>query len=63
MAKHHEYLQVAHTEGKMKSLLFGIMFSIQTFLVLAGTALAFWEGFRMYEVARYPALERYLPSF
>lgn len=47
--RYDEYLQQAHTEGKKKSPLYGIMFSTQTFLVMSGTALAFWQGFRMYQ--------------
>lgn len=43
-----EYLQTAHTEGKKKSLLYGTLFSGQTFLVMSGTSLAFWQGFRMF---------------
>lgn len=46
--RYDEYLQTAHKEGNKKSLLFGIMFSAQTFLVMSGTALAFWEGFRLF---------------
>ncbi|KAK4988078.1 hypothetical protein LTR50_004194 [Elasticomyces elasticus] len=46
--RYDEYLQTAHKEGNKKSLLFGILFSAQTFLVMSGTALAFWEGFRMF---------------
>lgn len=48
MERYDEYLQSAHKEGKKKSLIFGIIFSSQTFLVMSGTALAFWEGFRMF---------------
>ncbi|KAI4731416.1 putative ABC transporter [Aureobasidium sp. EXF-10728] len=43
-----EYLQKAHNEGKKKSLLYGVLFSGQTFLVMSGTSLAFWQGFRMF---------------
>jgi len=46
--RYDEYLQTAHKEGNKKSLLFGILFSAQTFLVMSGTALAFWEGFRLF---------------
>ncbi len=46
--RYDEYLQTAHKEGNKKSLLFGIIFSAQTFLVMSGTALAFWEGFRLF---------------
>ncbi|KAK4539862.1 hypothetical protein LTR36_010323 [Oleoguttula mirabilis] len=47
--RYDEYLQEAHTEGNKKSLLYGVLFSTQTFLVMSGTALAFWEGFRLYQ--------------
>jgi ATP-binding cassette subfamily B (MDR/TAP) protein 1 len=43
-----EYLQKAHDEGKKKSLIYGVLFSGQTFLVMSGTSLAFWQGFRMF---------------
>ena len=36
-------------EGNKKSLIYGVIFSIQTFLVMSGTALAFWEGFRLFQ--------------
>lgn len=44
-----EYLEAAHKEGKKKSIIFGIVFSSQYFLVLSGTALAFWQGFRLFQ--------------
>ncbi|KAJ4329940.1 hypothetical protein N0V87_010435 [Didymella glomerata] len=43
------YLQKAHKEGNKKSVLYGVLFSGQTFLVMAGTSLAFWQGFRMFQ--------------
>ncbi|KAF2818656.1 putative ABC transporter [Ophiobolus disseminans] len=43
------YLQKAHVEGNKKSILYGVLFSAQTFLVMSGTALAFWQGFRMFQ--------------
>lgn len=46
--KYDEYLEAAHQQGKKKSPLYGILFSTQYFCVLSGTALAFWQGFRMY---------------
>jgi len=46
--RYDEYLQAAHKEGSKKSLIFGILFSAQTFLVMSGTALAFWEGYRLF---------------
>ena len=47
--RYDEYLKSARKEGNKKSLLFGILFSCQTFLVMSGTALAFWEGFRLFQ--------------
>ena len=47
--RYDEYLKSARKEGNKKSLLFGILFSCQTFLVMSATALAFWEGFRLFQ--------------
>lgn len=55
--RYDEYLQTAHKEGNKKSLLFGIMFSAQTFLVMSGTALAFWEGFRLFRSGEIDSVE------
>lgn len=57
-----ELLQAAHKEGNKKSLIFGALFSSQTFLVLSGTALAFWQGFRMFQVCFLTPLWRLCPS-
>ena len=46
--KYDESLEAAHQAGKKKSPIFGLLFSTQYFCTLAGTALAFWQGFRMY---------------
>lgn len=46
--RYDEFLEKAHKEGNKKSLLFGILFCTQTFFVMSGTALAFWEGFRLF---------------
>lgn len=43
-----EYLGLAHKEGMKKCPLYGVLFSTEYFCVLCGTALAFWQGFRMY---------------
>ncbi|ETN36902.1 uncharacterized protein HMPREF1541_07889 [Cyphellophora europaea CBS 101466] len=48
-AKYDVFLQDAWKEGKKKSPNYGILFSTEYFLVLAGTALAFWQGFRMFQ--------------
>ncbi|KAM0795498.1 putative ABC transporter [Usnea florida] len=47
--RYDEYLQAAHKEGNKKSIIFGILFSTQSFMVMSGTALAFWEGFRLFQ--------------
>jgi ATP-binding cassette subfamily B (MDR/TAP) protein 1 len=49
-----EYLEKAHTEGRKKSLIYGVLFSGQTFLVMSGTSLAFWQGFRMFRSGEVP---------
>lgn len=47
--KYDGFLAAAHKEGKKKNPIYGVLFSCQYFCVLSGTALAFWEGFRLYE--------------
>lgn len=47
--RYDKYLQTAHKEGNKKSVIYGVLFSGQTFLVMSGTALAFWQGFRMFQ--------------
>ncbi|KAM0431867.1 hypothetical protein ACHAPT_005120 [Fusarium lateritium] len=48
-ARYDGYLQEAHTHGKKKSIIFGIMGSSMYFCIYSGNALAFWQGFRMYQ--------------
>ncbi|KAK5165760.1 uncharacterized protein LTR77_008683 [Saxophila tyrrhenica] len=45
---YNEFLQAAREIGKKKSPNYGVMFATEWFCVLSGTALAFWQGFRMY---------------
>ncbi|KAL5347219.1 hypothetical protein ACLOAV_007528 [Pseudogymnoascus australis] len=47
--KYETFLQKAHIEGSKKSANYGIMFSVEYFCVYAGTALAFWQGHRMFQ--------------
>lgn len=47
--QYNDFLESAHKEGNKKSVIYGVLFSTQTFLVMSGTALAFWEGFRMFQ--------------
>ncbi|KAG8625732.1 hypothetical protein KVT40_006133 [Elsinoe batatas] len=44
-----DLLRAAHKEGSKKSVLYGVLSSCQTFVVMAGIALAFWQGFRMFQ--------------
>lgn len=48
-ARYNEYLEKAHKEGKKKSIIYGMGSSATYFCVYAGNALAFWQGFRMYQ--------------
>lgn len=47
--RYDTYLEEAHKKGKKKSPVWGLMFCVQFFSVFAATALAFWQGFRMYQ--------------
>ncbi|KAI7325846.1 putative ABC transporter [Hortaea werneckii] len=49
VSMYDEYLRAAHRVGKKKAIIFGVLFASQTFFTLAGTALAFWEGARLYQ--------------
>lgn len=44
----NKFLESANRIGQRKSLIYGILFSSQSFLVMSATALAFWEGHRMF---------------
>ncbi|CAK1365324.1 Multidrug resistance protein 3 [Cercospora beticola] len=46
--KWDEYLQRAHDIGFWKSPNYGVLFSTENFLVFSATALAFWQGYRMF---------------
>ncbi|OJJ31256.1 hypothetical protein ASPWEDRAFT_141408 [Aspergillus wentii DTO 134E9] len=48
IASYDEYLCRAREEGNKKSLNYGVMFSVEYFCVYSATALAFWQGFRMF---------------
>ena len=54
--RYDEYLERAQNEGNKKSLIYGVFFSCQTFLVMSGTALAFWEGFRLFQSGEIPTV-------
>ncbi|EPS43809.1 hypothetical protein H072_2213 [Dactylellina haptotyla CBS 200.50] len=46
--KYDEYLEKAHKVGNKKSPIYGVLFSVEYFCTYSGTALAFWQGHRMY---------------
>ena len=54
VTSYDEYLQTAYNKGRKKSLIFGVLFSSQTFFTISGTVLAFWEGFRLYQSGEIP---------
>jgi len=57
MAKKYDtFLQGAHQEGNKKSVNYGVMFSVEYFCAYAGTALAFWQGQRMYQSGEIPTV-------
>ncbi|KAH8651601.1 P-loop containing nucleoside triphosphate hydrolase protein [Tricladium varicosporioides] len=47
--KYDNFLRQAHEEGSKKSSCYGAMYSIEYFCVYSGTALAFWQGHRMFQ--------------
>jgi ATP-binding cassette, subfamily B (MDR/TAP), member 1 len=53
-ARYNEFLRQAWKVGQKKSPIYGILFSTEYFLVLCGTALAFWQGFRMFQSGEIP---------
>lgn len=55
MAKRYDsLLYEAHTEGKLKSPIYGVLFSTEYFFVYSGIALAFWQGHRMFASGEVP---------
>lgn len=48
IARYDEYLTLARKHGNRKSPNIGVANSIYYFCMFSGTALAFWQGFRMY---------------
>jgi ATP-binding cassette, subfamily B (MDR/TAP), member 1 len=47
--QYDEYLRAAQKIGNKKSFHYGVLFSTQFFCVFSAIALAFWQGFRMYQ--------------
>ncbi|KAF3928401.1 hypothetical protein AA313_de0203150 [Arthrobotrys entomopaga] len=48
LAKYDEYLEKAHIVSRKKSPIYAVLFSSEYFCTYSGTALAFWQGHRMY---------------
>jgi len=48
VTKYDVLLQKAHVEGSKKSLIYGVLFSSETFLIYSMISLAFWQGYRMF---------------
>lgn len=46
--KYDEYLEKAHVTSKIRSPLYGILFSTEYFLIFSGFSLCFWRGIHMY---------------
>ncbi|KAL8871210.1 MAG: hypothetical protein Q9174_002912 [Haloplaca sp. 1 TL-2023] len=47
--RYEEHLSLAHKQAWGKSTAFGLMFSTEYFCSYSAIALAFWQGFRMYQ--------------
>ncbi|KAF4979221.1 hypothetical protein FZEAL_4530 [Fusarium zealandicum] len=47
--RYNEYLKEAHEHGNKKSLINGFLGSATYFSIYSGNALAFWQGFRMFQ--------------
>ena len=54
VSKYNEYLEDAHCEGNKKSLNYGILYTTEYFVVYSATALAFWQGYRMFQSGEVP---------
>jgi ATP-binding cassette, subfamily B (MDR/TAP), member 1 len=52
--KYDVHLKEARRIGRAKSPIYATLFSTEWFFVLSGTALAFWQGFRMYASGEIP---------
>ncbi|KAF3937554.1 hypothetical protein ABW19_dt0204241 [Dactylella cylindrospora] len=49
LKKYDEFLAKAHETGNKKSPIYAVLFSTEYFCTYSGTALAFWQGHRMYQ--------------
>ncbi|POR34332.1 Leptomycin B resistance protein pmd1 [Tolypocladium paradoxum] len=53
-ARFDAILEAARRVGRRKSLLYAVLFPVEFFCVIAGYALAFWQGVRMYASGEIP---------
>lgn len=60
ISKYNGYMDHAHHEGNKKSLNYGVLFSIDYFVVYSATALSFWQGFRMFKTGEVPDIGKIL---
>ena len=58
--KYEQFLESAHIQGKKKSPIYAVLFSIQYFCVYSGIALAYWQGYRMYRSGEIPDVGKVL---
>ena len=47
--QYNDFLKAAHKVGNTKSPIYSVLFSTEYFCVYSGLALAFWQGFRMFQ--------------
>ncbi|KAL1846441.1 hypothetical protein Plec18170_009167 [Paecilomyces lecythidis] len=46
--KYDKYLEKAHEHGNKKSSVYGVLFSVEFFMIYVGYTLAFWRGIHMF---------------
>ena len=56
--RYNNFLQEAKTEGSKKSIIFGVLYAADYFLVYSGIALAFWQGYRMFASGEIPDVSK-----
>lgn len=54
LKKYDTYLKKAYREGLKKNPVYGVLFSVEYFMVFVGFALAFWRGVHMYADGELP---------
>ena len=63
--KYEEHLSLAHKQAKNKSPAYGLLFSAEYFCAYSAVALAFWQGFSMFqsgEIGSVGTVFTYVPS-